>query len=207
MEGGNRRSLGVRFSRWTEDGWSAPAWIAKPGVGSQLALSAEVLPDGTWLAVWSSFDGEDDEVVYSRLTSQGWSRPRRISVDNAVPDVTPSLAPTRGGAIVAWSRYDGNDYRLRVARFEQGRWIGERWMGRAGSVEPTFLHDSSDLELGPRMLYQTASTDSWSLVTFGVSGRFLAESVVRNKHQARPIVHTVPDGAASLEWLPSPGTQ
>ncbi len=57
LEGPESGSLGVRSAHWTAEGWSEPAWVSKPGSGSQLALTARVLADGSWLAVWSAFDG------------------------------------------------------------------------------------------------------------------------------------------------------
>ena len=101
LEGQDLRSLAVRFARWDGEGWERPRTIAAPGPGSQLALAAAQLADGSWLLAWSRFDGGDDEVVWSRSAGPdgaSWSPPRRIAADNAVPDVTPALAAAPAAA-------------------------------------------------------------------------------------------------------------
>lgn len=200
LEGVESGSLGVRFSRWTDHGWTAPEWISEPDTGSQLGLSALVLADGTWLAVWSAFDGQDDEVLYSSLKFGRWSPPQRISINNAVPDITPTLAPTAFGAIVAWSRYDGNDYRIRISSFDGSRWGGESWLGEAGSLFPTFLFDGGDFGAGSKLLFQTVSTSAWSVVDFGSRGQLTSRSERITEELNRPLIHNNGD-STSLEWV------
>ena len=147
LEGRDLRSLAVRFARWVGEGWERPHTVAAPGPGSQLALAAARLADGSWLLAWSRYDGGDDEVVWSRSAGSdgaAWSPPRRIAADNAVPDVTPALAAAPGGgAVAAWSRYDGEDYRVVTARFDGRRWTVPRVVGPAGSLEPSWERAAS----------------------------------------------------------------
>ncbi|HEX5760898.1 MAG TPA: hypothetical protein VF121_17045, partial [Thermoanaerobaculia bacterium] len=137
LEGADGRSLAVRFARWDGERWARPRTVAAPGPGSQTALAAARLADASWLLAWSRFDGADDEVVWSRSAGpegESWSAPRRIAQDNAVPDVTPALtAVAGGGAVAAWSRYDGEDYRVVTARFDGRGWSAPRAVGPAGS--------------------------------------------------------------------------
>jgi hypothetical protein len=205
LEGDGPRSLGVRAARWTEGVWSSPTWVSVPGRSSQTALSAIVLGDGSWLTVWSAFDGRDDEVVYSRLTDGTWSAPQRVSADNRVPDVTPALAPTRGGALVAWSRYDGHDYRLRIARFEEDGWRDEEWLGDAGSAFPSFHLDCNEGGDGAALLFRSSGNDSWSLLDFSARGRLLSRTDVPNERRQRPIVHLHQNGRSTLDWLRTDG--
>lgn len=204
LEGSGSGSLGVRSARWSADGWSEPAWVSKPGSGSQLALTASALADGSWLAVWSYFDGKDDEIVFSRLDSDLWSRPQRVSTDNDIPDITPTLAPTARGAVLAWSRYDGNDYRLRVARFEDGEWREEAWLGGAGSVFPGFVFDSADPNAGSSLLFRTVSDRTWSLVAFDAHGKVSSLSELVTAERSRPVVQLSPTGMEELEWYSMP---
>src|SRR5215213_6326831 len=98
LEGDSRSSFGVRFAEWNGSGWREPRTLAAPGPGSQLALTAARLADGTWLAAWSAFDGTDDEIVWSRRGRDGaWSPARRAAAGNEVPDITPALTATRDG--------------------------------------------------------------------------------------------------------------
>ena len=207
LEGSESGSLGVRWARWTADGWSDPAWVSKPGSGSQLALTARVLADGSWLAVWSAFDGRDDEIVYSRLESGGWSPPLRVSTDNDIPDITPSLAPTASGAVLAWSRYDGNDYRLRIARFEGGEWLEEDWLGGAGSVFPSFVFDSADPNAGSSLLFRTVGDRTWSLVAFDAHGEMSSRSELVTPERSRPVIQLTPTGSTVLEWYSISGAR
>lgn len=154
LEGDPARPLAVAAAAWDGTRWSAPERVAPPAPGSQLALAGTVLGDGSWLLVWSAFDGADDEIVWARRVGGSWLAPSLLSADNRVPDVTPGLtAVDGGGAVVAWSRYDGRSYRLRTARFAGGEWRDERWAAGAGSLFPSFAGTGER----PWLLYFDAS--------------------------------------------------
>lgn len=170
LEGDGGQSLAVRAARLGDGRWTAPDTVAPPGPGSQLALAGAVLADGSWLLAWSAFDGNDDEILWSRRTAAAnarWTAPRRAAEDNRVPDITPALTAAGDGALLSWSRYDGNDYRLVMARLGAGSglqaaakpaaagaaqgviasggagvsdnpWSAPETVGPAGSLYPTF---------------------------------------------------------------------
>lgn len=195
LEGDNRTSFGVRFAEWTEAGWSQPRTVAAPGPGSQLALTASRLADGTWLAAWSAVDGTDDEIVWSRRGRDGaWSPARRAAAGNEVPDVTPALTATRDGALLAWSRFDGNDYRVVVSRFRNGAWTKPEFAGPAGSLFPSF-------EPAPEgrvwMLYHMAVPRGWTVAELDRAGRPVRRATVKTETAAteRPVVHD-----SALRW-------
>ena len=94
LEGSDASALGVRAAGWNGAGFSAAEWVAPPIDGSQLALSGAVLADGSWLLVWSAFDGGDDEILWSRRDGTTWTAPARLHADNRVPDITPVVAAT-----------------------------------------------------------------------------------------------------------------
>ncbi|HXT50156.1 MAG TPA: hypothetical protein VN811_03885, partial [Thermoanaerobaculia bacterium] len=109
LEGEAADRFAVRAAAWDGGEWSEPQSVAPPGPGSQLALTGTVLADGSWLLAWSAFDGEDDEVVWSLRRGNGrWSAPAPVAAGNAVPDVTPTVRADGDGALLAWTRYDGN---------------------------------------------------------------------------------------------------
>ena len=144
LEGSDASALGVRAAAWNGTGFAAAEWVAAPIDGSQLALSAAVLGDGSWLLVWSAFDGGDDEIRWSRRDGEAWSAPARLHAENRVPDITPVVAATADGAIAAWSRYDAGSYRGRVMRFDAATgWRDEERIGGPHSVFPFFAADDS----------------------------------------------------------------
>lgn len=200
LEGGDRKSFGVQFAEWTGEGWSAPQAVAAPGPGSQLALTAARLADGTWLAAWSAFDGTDDEIVWSRRGRNGvWSAARRAAAaDNQVPDITPALTTGRDGALLAWSRFDGQDYRVVVSRFRNGAWTRPEFAGPAGSLYPSF-------EPAPQgrvwMLYRTAVPRGWAVAELDKAGRPVRHAAVEAANSAaeRPVVRATSNGLA-LSW-------
>jgi acyl-CoA thioesterase-1 len=174
LEGDGPLSLGVRFARWNGAGWEAPQTVSAPGPGSQLALTAARLGDGTWLLAWSAFDGHDDEIVWSRQAADGtWSAPRRVAKDNAVPDITPTLTATAdaadaanadGAALLTWSRFDGSIYQVVTSRFRAGRWDAPRAAGRAAPApekggQPTLENPEK----------ATAAADTQRYIAFGDS--------------------------------------
>ena len=132
LEGDGPTSLSVRAAAWTGRGWRAPQRVSHPGPGSQVGLAGAVLDDGSWLLAWSAFDGTADEIVWSRRAGQDWLPVERVSRRNAVPDITPSVIATAGGgALIAWSRFDGRGYQMRLARFDGNGWWDDRG-GRGG---------------------------------------------------------------------------
>ncbi len=168
LEGAAAGGLGVRAAVWDGGRWSKPEWVARPGKGSQLALSGAVLEDGSWLLVWSAFDGEDDEVVAARRVDGVWEAPRRILADNGVPDITPALALTREGAVAAWSRYDGGGYGL-----VRALWDGQGWRELAGfdraGLYPAF-RGTAEL---PALLFFDARRSAWTALELDARGRVL----------------------------------
>jgi len=199
LEGADRRSFGVRFAQWSGSGWSTPQTVASPGPGSQLALSAARLADGTWLAAWSAFDGTDDEIVWSRRGKDGaWSPARRAVAGNEVPDITPALTTVRGGALLAWSRFDGSEYRMMVSRFRDGAWTAPETAGGPGTLFPSF-------EPAPRgaawLLYRTAEPRGWAVAELDAGGRTVRQAAVLSNTPAaeRPAVRAG-TGGLILEW-------
>jgi hypothetical protein len=184
LEGDGDRSLSVRAAVWTGQGWQLSQNVSYPGPGSQLALTGAVLTDGSWLLAWSAFDGQDDEIVWSRRSGDVWQPVRRLSANNSVPDITPALAATAdGGALVAWSRFDGHGYQLRMARFGHQGWSGERAAGPSGSLYPTFVGGADH----PRLLYLDASPRGWSVLDLDGQGRAKARASVASA-LPRPVV-------------------
>jgi hypothetical protein len=196
LEGDGGQALSVRASAWDGRAWGPVATVAAPGPGSQLALTGAVLADGSWLLAWSAFDGEDDEIVWSRRLGESWLPARRLSADNAVPDVTPALAAAGDGALIAWSRYDGNDYRLMLARWSGGEWRDEAVAGGAGSLYPRFIGGGD----GPRLLSFAARAGGWAVHDFDARGRLVRRTLVTSKLRERPVALAGGEGEIRLRW-------
>ncbi|HKI02088.1 MAG TPA: hypothetical protein VKK31_08915, partial [Thermoanaerobaculia bacterium] len=198
LEGDGPRSFSVRAAAWTGSRWQAPQRVSHPGPGSQLALAGAVLADGSWLLAWSAFDGTADEIVWSRRVGGSWLPVSRLSSRNSVPDITPALAATPGGgALIAWSRYDGNGYQLRTARFAAGEWRGERAAAPSGSLFPAFV-DGGD-RVSVRLLYMNAVPRAWSVLDLDGEGRILAKATVPSALD-RPVVSFDGSGAVKMRW-------
>jgi hypothetical protein len=194
LEGDGAQALSVRAAAWTKGRWQAPQQVSWPGPGSQLALAGAVLDDGSWLLAWSAFDGEDDEIVWSLRLGEAWLPVRRLSPGNAVPDITPAVTATRGGALLAWSRYDGRGYQLRISRFERGDWRGEHAAGPSGSLYPSFLGGPE----GVRLLYLDAWPRAWTVIALDGAGRVAAKASVPSSLD-RPVV-TFEGEKARMRW-------
>jgi hypothetical protein len=200
LEGSDSSSLGVRAAAWNGSGWAAAEWVATPVDGSQLALSATVLRDGSWLLVWSAFDGADDEILWSRRDGTSWSEPRRLHADNRVPDITPALAATADGAVVAWSRYDAGAYRGRVMRFEPATgWRDEERVGGPHTVFPFFAAEVSNR--GPVLVFREGIEGRWDAIELGARGEIRARARFDGSTKERPVVRRGAGGAARLEWI------
>jgi len=204
LEGEGSTSFGVRFAAWNGTGWEAPQTIAPPGPGSQLALTAARLHDGSWLLAWSAFDGHDDEIVWSRGHDGVWSRPQPVT-NNRVPDITPALTAAGDTALLAWSRYDAalGQYRVVVSRLSDGRWTPAAPAGPPGSRFPTF-EPASDGKV--RMLYRIAAPQGWEVAELDATGRIGWRAAVPGVESARPIVISNAAGDIAFRW-PAAGTE
>jgi len=204
LEGEASTSFGVRFAAWNGAGWEAPQTIAPPGPGSQLALTAARLHDGSWLLAWSAYDGHDDEIVWSRGRNGMWSRPQRVT-DNGVPDITPALTATGDGALLAWTRYDAalGQYRVVVSRLSGDRWMSAAPAGPPGSRFPTFEPASAGKV---RMLYRIAAPQGWEVAEMDATGRIGRRAAVAGTERARPLVISNSDGEVAFRW-PAAGTE
>jgi hypothetical protein len=185
LEGDGPRSLAVRASAWSGARWEAPVAVSRPGPGSQLALTGAVLADGSWLLAWSAFDGQDDEIVWSRRAPDGaWSKAQRVAPGNEVPDIVPALTATGNGALLSWNRYDGEGYRLLLARFSGGAWRDERTIAPAGSLYPSFVDEAGR----PALVYlSVVQPRAWAVLEMDASGRVLGRAAVPSSLD-RPVV-------------------
>ena len=99
-------------------------------------------------------------------------------------------------ALLAWNEYDGDEYRVRVSRLVEGRWI-EAWNESGGTFEPFLvLQDGS-----PMLLYSRyhEGARSWDLAELGGEGEVLRSSSMPMTASDRPLVRTL-DGDTQLEW-------
>jgi hypothetical protein len=184
VEGDRQSDLQVWAARWTGSGWGETEAVSRPGPGSQLALAGAVLEDGSWLLVWTGFDGEDDETLFSRKVQGIWSTPELVHAGNQVPDITPALVAVSGGAVAAWSWFDGSDYRIKTARFDGQDWTVNEAIGGRGSVYPTLL----STELGAQLLFHSVSPETWTVVEVEATGLLSRIASLPKSTRSRPLL-------------------
>lgn len=212
LEGTDGRSLAVKASRFQNGRWSAPQTVSPPGPGSQLALAAARLADGSYVLAWSAFDGEDDEILWSSGRPGGaWTAPRAVAPGNHVPDITPALVATASGALLSWARFDGNDYRVMTAALTEGdranRWSAPRTVGPPGSVFPTLERTVG----GIRLLARTAAPRGWEAIETDAAGKPLRRAAISTADSPtadradRPHLLPTAAGAVTFRW-PADGT-
>ena len=198
LAGDAHNKMAVQTSRWVAGGWGPTETLSPPGPGTQIALSTAVLDDGSWLVAWAAYDGQDDEILWSRFANGVWSAPSPVAEGNAVPDVNPSLFATAGGALVAWSRFDGNDYRVNVARFDGESWSDPSIAGPAGSTEPTFSDAAK-----PYLVYHHADPTGWAVMELDDAGAVKREATYYVVAPERPVLAGVSDSDVRFEWVGS----
>jgi len=196
LEGTAIRRLAVRAARFRDGGWETPRTLSPPGPGTQIGLTATVLEDGSWLAAWSAFDGEDDEILWSRFAGGTWTPPRPVAGDNRVPDVTPAVVAAGGGALLAWSRYDGEQYRLRLARFDGDGWTASRAVAEAGTLYPAW--SPGEAAERPLLTYLRAAPRAWTVAELDAEGRVLRRARGPSAEE-RPAITGITAGGVSVE--------
>ena len=211
LEGESQSDAVVRLSRWREPAngeagsWSDPEVVAGAGPGGRVALRSTVLAAGAWLIAWVGHDGEDDEIYWSvggEAAEAGWSEAQRVGEDNAVPDIAPQLIAVSGGALIAWSRYDGEDYRLRLARFEPaaGEWIELPIASGKGSSPATLVRQDGRV----RLLGKSVVPDAWELRELSDDGEIRREALAPGDYFL-PVLRVVEGreagpGGAPVRW-------
>ena len=196
VEGERVKKSAVWASRWSGLDWSRPELVSPVGPGTQIAIDGAVLADGSWLLVWAAFDGEDDEVLWSRRTEKGWSAPARLHEANPWPDYKPALVGTRRGALAAWSSWDGESYRVRLAAFEDGRWRDLGFESPEGSVRPALTPHAG----GARLLYRTVVPATWRVHELDERGAVVRSAVVERETSTPPGLAPGEGDAVGLEW-------
>lgn len=215
LEGTEVRTSEVRYALRHENVWSDPQTLSPRGAGTQTALTVATLDDGSWLALWTAFDGTDSEILWSRRQDGSWSTPNRLDADNQVPDITPRVVAVEGGALVAWSRYDGQDYRLMMARFDSAKanrsatksdtansddpthhlWSPPRMLGGPGTVYPHWTPASQ-----PLLAFRQAVPAGWTLLQLDPDGKALAQAHTPSRQQEAPMVRPIDDHQIELRW-------
>lgn len=197
LEGENPQELAVMAASWDGTRWGRPEKVSSAALSSQLAPTGVVLADGSWLLAWSAVDGEDDEVFWALRRNGAWTPPKRATTDNQVPDVVPTLAATPRGALLAWSRFDGETYRVTMARFDGSKFVDERHVDELDSTDPRFVAGPA----GPRLLYRVASPRGWALLELDGRGKALARSLLETTiREERPLVVDEASGHLSLRF-------
>ncbi len=199
--GNELRGLEIWAAEWLHGKWGEPELVSPKGPGSQVAPRALVLEDGSWLAAWAAYDGEDDEIVWSRRTQGEWTEPARVTGDNAVPDITPRLLAIDGGALLAWSWYDGNDYRMKTSRFGAGKWTEPETFGEKGSLYPSVIQTDE----GGLLLYKTVEPASWTVLALYRQGVASRRAVGADDSEDRPLLAIDEAQGALLRWQAGDG--
>lgn len=184
LEGDDGERNAIRFSTWQGSGFGSPVEVAPSGPGSQLALTGTVLADGRILLVWAGEDGEDDEIWAAVGRDRSWSAPVRVGGDNRVPDILPTVVASGEGALVAWSRLDGDEYRVAMASFDGRAFSAARWAGAAGSLYPSFESVAGE----PALLFRDARSREWVLAELTRTGAPGRQARAAGRGDERPVV-------------------
>ena len=195
LEGQRLDRMAVRAAQWNGAGWTDSVVVAETAPGSQTGLTQAILADGSWLLVWSRFDGRENDLYWSHRAGGNWTPPTRLEPPDGVPDVTPTLLATAGGALLAWSEYDGHDYRLRGARFAAGGWSRLALDAGPGVSRPRFIRQSA----GTWLLVRTAVPRGWAALEIHESGSAGRLARVQTAAMDRPLLRSAGTGM-TFDW-------
>ncbi len=73
--------------------------------------------------VWAGFDGNDDEIYWSRWEGKKWSQAERVVSDNDVPDLLPVLSIDKNNVLtVQWQGLVGSGYATVSRSYVDNKW-------------------------------------------------------------------------------------
>ncbi len=196
LEGENLKSMAVRYADWTGVDWGPVQTVARPGPGSQTALSGTCLDDGEALLVWSRFDGRDDEIYWSLREGASWTVPARVGADNGEPDITPVLARSGRSAALVWGRLGDGEYSLMSSTFRSGRWRAERTVSAPGAAFPSLVLSNDKLYA----LYRSASPAGWVVSELDAESRVVRQARVSESVRIRPLLTAFEPTGPVLRW-------
>jgi hypothetical protein len=196
LEGTDITSLSVRSAQRLGDAWGEVDVVAAPARGSQTGLVATALADGSWLLAWSAFDGSDDDILWSRGRGGRWSSARRVSQNNTVPDVTPTLIATGDGALLAWSRLVNGEYQVMLARFDGTQWSQPTALGPRGSLDPRFVLRDDTLHL----IFRNAWPAGWTVADLAANGRMQRIAILTGDPTSSPVLTRSGGDTVELRW-------
>jgi hypothetical protein len=109
----------------------------------------------------------------------------------------PTVTAVGGGALASWSRFDGSDYRLMLARFDGERFVEERTIGGKASLYPAF-QGSGDTRC---LVHRDAdpASEGWTVTEIDARGKLLRRAFAPSTADERPVVSLRPRGVA-LSW-------
>ena len=186
----------MRAARWTGTFWEPIETVAPAVHEAQLALGSAVLDDGSWLLVWAAYQDGDDDIFWSRHHGGAWSAPERLHADNGVPDIVPDVVAVTGGALAAWSWFDGSDYRLKLARFDGLRWTDSGFRGEEGSLFPSFVQKP----FGAWLLYSSVLPRAWTVLGVAADGSIGPRGATERDGLPRPMMLESGSGALTMRW-------
>lgn len=201
LEGTDPQDLAIRSASWNGTSWEAVEVVSPSRGLPQLAVSATVLSDGSWLAVWAGYDGSDDEIYWSRRVYGAWSPPRPLHPGNRVPDILPSVIAHGDGARAAWSFYDGNDYRVRTAEWDGTAWQVGGPLAGLGAVDAGWQR----IDERVFVTYHSVEPEAWSLVEIDTAGTVVPISTRVGDSSERPLVAAAAGSRPRLVFPSRPG--
>lgn len=198
LSGDGPRTTNVLYAEFLGDHWGPTEVVSPAGEGSQIALAATALGDGSFLALWSAYDGSDDEIVWSRFENRSWSAPRPIAADNWVPDITPAVTVLGGRPVAVWSRYEDGGYRLVMSHLDGDTWSDPERFAAVGSLFPSF-DPTSD---GALLMYRDARSGVWKVLKLDENLRTTASASIETGGAVEPaVLDASPQG---LDVVPGP---
>lgn len=198
LEGSGEQDFAIRAAAWNGTSWERVETVTPARGLPQLAVSAAVLDDGSWLAVWAGYDGDDDEIYWSRRKDGDWTSPRQLHRGNRVPDILPSVTAHGAGALAAWSVFDGNDYRVRTATFDGTKWRSSPPLDGLGAIDAGWQRVDGRLFV----TYHSVEPEAWTVIELDREGFVVLQKSVAGEVTDRPLV-SARDGSAPRLVFPT----
>jgi len=151
-------------------------------------LSPHIIIDGSekiWL-IWVGQLRNRDEILYSSLEGEKWTKPLSLNQNPDVPHFAPSISLDFNRLPhIVWSGYDGGDYELYYSHWDGNKWSQEEKVTDNQAIADTTPSFSLLFETIPIIAWVRYKNEKHEIcLTYKIGGEWQPEAIIADEKGA-----------------------